>query len=232
MSISAIKPVAQPASLRAHVESMLSMAIISGELAPGTLLTVPTLAIQFDVSATPVREAMLDLEGRGFVEPVRNKGFRVTAVSDEVLRELVEVRQLLEPPAMEELARHFPTNHLSELEDLADQIVFGARTGDLRAYLEADQRFHLALTRMLGNRILVDMVADLRSRTRLVGLSAMLESSRLDESAAEHHELLGYLKTGDSAAARALMHRHIHHAVGWWAGNPEVDADSTAVSAN
>lgn len=223
MAVTAIRPVEQQLSLRARVEQALSAAIISGELAPGELLTVPTLAAQFDVSATPVREAMLDLESRGFVEPVRNKGFRVTTVSPEVLREIVEVRQLLEPPAMEELARRFPADRLPALQALAEQIVDGARSGDLRSYLEADLEFHLTLTRLLGNRLLVDTVADLRSRTRLVGLSDMLESKRLDESAAEHLVLLQHLAAGDAQGARALMHRHIHHTLGWWAGNPEAE---------
>lgn len=222
MSLQMIKPPEQR-SLRAHVEEALSTAIISGELAPGTLLTVPTLAAQFDVSATPVREAMLDLEGRGFVEPVRNKGFRVTEVSDESLRELVEVRQLLEPPAMERLAGAFPVARLPELREVAQQIVAGAATGDLHAYLAADLEFHLELTTMLGNHLLVGIVRDLRSRTRLVGLASMLESDRLGESAAEHLELLDLLAAGDAAGARSLMHRHIHHTLGWWAGNPERD---------
>lgn len=224
MSILAIKPLEQ-VSLRARVEQALSAAIITGELAPGTLLTVPTLAAQFDVSATPVREAMLDLEGRGFVEPVRNKGFRVTEVGDDALRDIVEVRQLLEPPAMGELATRFPKEELPALEALAQQITDGAETGDLRAYLEADLEFHLTLTRMLGNRLLVDLVRDLRSRTRLVGLSSMLATKALGDSAAEHRELLAHLAAGEAEAARALMHRHIHHTLGWWSGRAEGERD-------
>jgi DNA-binding GntR family transcriptional regulator len=224
VSIIAIGPVEQ-VSLRARVEQALSAAIITGELAPGTLLTVPRLAAQFDVSATPVREAMLDLEGRGFVEPVRNKGFRVTEVSDEALRDIVEVRQLLEPPAMAELATRFPKEELPALDALAQQIIDGAETGDLRAYLEADLEFHLALTRMLGNRLLVDLVRDLRSRTRLVGLSSMLETKALGDSAAEHRELLAHLAAGEAEAALALMRRHIHHTLGWWSGRAEGERD-------
>jgi DNA-binding GntR family transcriptional regulator len=209
VSLPAIQRIEPPTSLRAHVEKVLSAAIISGEMAPNTLLTVPTLAVQFNVSATPVREAMLDLEKRGFVEPVRNKGFRVTDVSDDALRQIVEVRQLL------------PSEQFDELSLLANRIVDGARSGDLRAYLEADQDFHLRLTRMLGNSVLVETVADLRSRTRLVGLAAMLESRRLIDSAEEHVALLDLLSAGDGAAARRLMHQHIHHALGWWSGKPE-----------
>jgi DNA-binding GntR family transcriptional regulator len=228
VSLSALRPAPPRASLREHVHQALSAAIVSGELEPGTLITVPTLAVRFDVSATPVREAVLELEKRGFVETVRNKGFRVTAVSDEELGHLVEVRQLLEAPAMERLAGRVPEEALPGLEALADRIVQGARDGDLRAYLEADQEFHLSLTRMLGNPLLTASIADLRSRTRLVGLASMKESSHLDASAAEHHELLRALVRGDGAASHELMVRHIRHATGWWAGHGEDDGEAGA----
>ena len=226
MSLSALRPAPPRASLREHVHQALSAAIVSGELEPGTLITVPTLAVRFDVSATPVREAVLELEKRGFVETVRNKGFRVTAVSDEELGHLVQVRQLLEAPAMERLAGRVPDDALPALEGLADRIERGARDGDLRAYLEADQEFHLSLTRMLGNPVLTDSIADLRSRTRLVGLASMKESRHLDDSAAEHHELLRALVRGDGREAHAVMVRHIRHATGWWAGHGEEDGDA------
>ncbi|WP_335990788.1 GntR family transcriptional regulator [Glycomyces sp. MUSA5-2] len=211
-------------SLRARVERTLSTAIISGELAPGALLTVPRLAEQFAVSATPVREAILDLEKRGFVEPVRNKGFRVTAVSDDLLHDIVEIRLLLEPPAMARLAAAFPTERLAELRTQADEIVAGARSGDLTAYLLADQKFHLELTAILGNPVLVETIAELRARTRLVGLVSLVETSMLDVSAAEHHRLLDHLVAGDADACEELMRQHIGHAVGWWAGKAEEPA--------
>src|SRR5690606_39283957 len=132
-------------SLRARVERTLSPAIISGELAPGTLLTVPTLAERFAVSATPVREAMLDLEKRGFVESVRNKGFRVTAVSDDLLHDIVEIRLLLEPPAMARLAGEFPAHRLGEFHAQADAMGGSARAADAAAYLLAEQALQLEL---------------------------------------------------------------------------------------
>ncbi|GAA2264391.1 GntR family transcriptional regulator [Glycomyces scopariae] len=211
-------------SLRVRVERTLSLAIISGELAPGALLTVPRLAEQFAVSATPVREAILDLEKRGFVEPVRNKGFRVTAVSDDLLHDIVEIRLLLEPPAMARLAEAFPADRLKALRAQADDIVAGARSGDLTAYLLADQRFHLDLTALLGNPVLVETIAELRARTRLVGLVSLVETSMLDVSAAEHHGLLDHLAGGDADAAADLMRQHIRHAIGWWAGKTEESA--------
>jgi DNA-binding GntR family transcriptional regulator len=216
-----LEPVAAALSIRESVERALAALIVSGQLEPGSMVSVPTLAAQFDVSATPVREAMLELERRGFVEAVKNKGFRVTEVSDEELAHLAEVRQLLESPAIEALARRFPHDQLDSLTVLAQQIVDGADRGDLGAYLEADLRFHLALLRLCGNEILVEVVAELRSRTRLSGLRALLESGQLAVSAHEHLELLRLLAEGDSPGARALMTRHIGHVVGVWSGRPE-----------
>jgi DNA-binding GntR family transcriptional regulator len=208
-------------SLRERVRRALVAAIVTGELAPGQLVSVPTLATRFNVSATPVREAILELEKSGFVEAVRNKGFRITAVSDDALRNVASVRLMIEPTCMERLAAAFPSAALPELRAGADRIVEGARTGDLVAYLEADTAFHVRLTAMLGNPIAVDIVSDLRSRARLLGLSAIAGTSRLVESAHEHHELLDLLSSGDGAGARALMERHIGHSLGLWAGHAE-----------
>ncbi|ASO20629.1 DNA-binding GntR family transcriptional regulator [Actinoalloteichus hoggarensis] len=208
-------------SLRAQVEEALSSAIVSGELAPGSLLTVPTLAAQYEMSATPVREAMLDLEKRGFVTPVRNKGFRVTTVSEEVLGQLLDVRQRLEPSAMRDLAASGIPVDMTRFRALADAIVAGATTSDLHAYLQADREFHLALTDLLANPLLTQLIADLRSRTRLVGLVTMLESRQLDQSASEHHLLLDRIEAGDAEGAKALMHQHLSHISGWWAGRSE-----------
>ncbi len=208
-------------SLRGKVEDALAAAIISGEMPPGEIFSAPALAPIFNVSATPVREAMLNLEKRGFVESVRNKGFRITHVSEQDLKDIVKVRQLLEPQSMYELAHNFPENKAPELRLLADDIVAGARASDLKRYLAADHIFHLTLLDLLGNRLLVEVVSDLRSRTRLTGLVQLVKTSTLDRSAAEHHELLDLLQRGDGDGARDLMMRHIGHAVGWWAGRDE-----------
>lgn len=208
-------------SLREQVHRALVAAIVTGELEPGEFVSVPTLATRFDVSATPVREAVLDLERRGFLEAVRNKGFRVTRVSDRTLRHVAAVRLVIEPVWMERLAQSFQLEQLPDLRALADGIVEGARTGDLIGYLQADQTFHLRLTALLDNPVADEIVSDLRDRARLLGLSAMVARGTLVSSAQEHHELLDLLAAGDGPGARALMERHIGHSVGAWAGKPE-----------
>lgn len=76
--------------------------------------------------------------------------------------------------------------------------------------MEADRRFHLGLLALDGNALLVELVADLRSRTQLHGL-APLAGEQLADTAGEHHELLDAVRRGDPPAAAALMRTHIAH---------------------
>lgn len=208
-------------SLREQIERTLSSRIVAGEFAPGTVLTVPTLATEFGVSATPVREAMLNLARRGFLSPIRNRGFRVTEVSEEELRELGEVRVLLEAPPMRVIAGTLSEGVVAELEALADRIVQAGREGRFEDYLEADTAFHLALLEQAGNRHLVQLVRELRQQTRLVGLVNLAESDALVASSLEHAELVRLLVAGDGEAAEELMRRHIGHVAGLWSGRRE-----------
>ncbi len=209
----------------------MASAIITGKLEPGTLVSVPALAVQFGVSATPVREAMLDLQKRGFVESVKNKGFRVTQVSEKDLHEIVQLRCWLEAPAMHLVAQHLNGLALDAYRKMADRIVTSAATGDFEEYLQADSAFHLALLELTGNARLVAHVAELRQQTRLVGLVNLQHKKELRISAQEHHELLDLLGVGRGEDAEKLMVRHIGHVLGWWAGVAEEDyVDQVLVS--
>lgn len=213
--------VAEVVSLREQVERALSSQIVAGEIAPGTVLTVPTLAADFGVSATPVREAMLNLARRGFLSPIRNRGFRVTDVSLEELRQLGEVRALLEAPPMRDIAGRLDEAEEKRLLELADEILVAGHEGRFQDYLETDTQFHLALLELTGNPYLVSLVRELRQQTRLIGLKQLAESGGLDASAREHAELIRLLRTGDGAGAEALMRHHIGHVAGLWSGQVE-----------
>ena len=217
-----IKKVEQGVTLRDRIAQSLAAAINTGELAPGTLVTVPTLAIRFEVSATPVREAMLDLEQRGFVTSVRNKGFRVTRMSDTDLREVIELRQLLEAPTMGALAGTLDADAVTHWRGVADRISEFARQKDLAGFLDADREFHLGLLALHGSERLVDMVGALRAQTRMVSITVMMQSDELWGTAREHHVMLDLIASGDSAALRELTARHLETVAGWSSRHNEV----------
>ncbi|MBE1584861.1 GntR family transcriptional regulator [Nonomuraea angiospora] len=204
-------------SLREQVAHALRAALITGEMRPGVVYSAPVLAAQFGVSATPVREAMLDLAKEGLVEAVRNKGFRVTELSDRDLDELTEIRQLIEVPTVARLAGRAREEEFERLRPVAEEIVSAAERGDLLAYVDADLRFHVELLTLAGNVHLVEVVRDLRNRARLYGLSQLRERDVLADSAREHLTLLDALKSGDRQAVQHLMTEHIGHVRGIWA---------------
>ncbi|NBE94193.1 GntR family transcriptional regulator [Nonomuraea sp. KC401] len=204
-------------SLREQVAHALRAALITGEMRPGVVYSAPVLAAQFGVSATPVREAMLDLAKEGLVEAVRNKGFRVTELSDRDLDELTEIRQLIEVPTVARLADSARAEEFERLRPIAEEIVSASERGDLLAYIDADLRFHVELLALCGNAHLVSVVRDLRTRARLYGLSQLSERGTLSDSAMEHLTLLDALKSGDAAAVRQIMEEHIGHVRGIWA---------------
>ncbi|UXY32820.1 GntR family transcriptional regulator [Streptomyces sp. HUAS TT20] len=208
-------------SYRERVAEALRAALIAGELRPGEVYSAPSLAARFGVSATPVREAMLDLAKEGLVDTVPNKGFRVTAVSDKQLDEYTHIRSLIEIPTVVELARTADRVCLEALRPAAREIVTAALAGDLITYVEADTRFHLGLLALAGNAHLVEVVADLRGRSRLYGLTALVEAGRLLASAEEHLELLDALLDRDERAVREIMTRHLGHVRGLWAARAD-----------
>ncbi|MEO6090574.1 MAG: GntR family transcriptional regulator [Umezawaea sp.] len=209
-------------SVREEVANALRGAIISGEMRPGELYSASGLAERFGISATPVREAMLDLVKQGLVEVVRNRGYKVTVVSEADLDQITQIRQLLEPTASAEAAPHITADELVDLRRLASAIVDAAAGGNLVSYVNADREFHLRLLSAAGNHRLVRIVDELRAQTRLYGLSALVASGRLVDSAQEHVEMCDLIAAGDAKKLKKLMSTHLGHTRREWAGrSPE-----------
>ncbi|MET7747922.1 GntR family transcriptional regulator [Micromonospora sp. NPDC005367] len=211
-------------NLRQEIAHALRGAVITGQLRAGVLYSVPMLTEQFGVSATPVREAMLDLANEELVTIVRNKGFRVKELGDRDLDEITSLRALIEVPTVAEIARAInePTRAaVEELRPLTKEVERLAETGDLIGYVEVDRRFHLSLLALAGNRHLIDVVGNLRARSRLYGLHDLAERGELGRSAAEHEQIVDLVVAGDAPGAAALMRRHIGHVRGSWAGHHE-----------
>lgn len=208
-------------SLREQVSRALEAALVAGELRPGVIYSAPRLAEEYGVSATPVREAMLDLVREGFVEVVRNKGFRVLEVSEADLDQICQIRLLLEVPTTARVGAALSAVDFQRLGRVAAEITAAASRGDVIGYLDADRRFHGQLIAAAGNPRLTELVDRLRRQTRLSGLADLARGGQLVASAEEHLELLGTLEAGDTEATTRLMVAHIGHTRGLWAGKPE-----------
>ena len=219
-SVSSLPSFRERPNLREELTVTLRGAVISGELVPGQIYSAPALAKQFGVSATPVREAMLDLVREGLVDTMRNKGFRVTDLSDADLDNINDLRALIEVPTVRRITEGgVDPATIEKLRMLAAGIEDAAKRRDLIAHVTIDTDFHLTLLATTGNDPLVDTVRSLRSKSRIYGLRLLAERDELIPSSREHMELVDLIEAGDADGAEDLMRRHIGHVRGIWAAS-------------
>lgn len=212
-------PVQRQASLRMQVTDALRRALIAGDLKPGHTYSAPDLASPLGVSPTPVREAMQELAKEGLVEPIRNRGFLVTDLSEEDYAALTELRLLIEVPMTGKVAREAPIDDIERLRPDCQTILKVAKRNDLVEYVNLDRAFHLALLALGGNPFVVESVGQLRNRSRLALLQSRHASRGVLQKAAEEHlELLDLLASRDADGAEQLMCDHIQ-GIGWSSGD-------------
>lgn len=184
-------------------------AILAQKLAPGERLGEQALADLFGVSRTMVREALMQLQARGFVEVQSKRGWYVLQPSLEQAQDAFAARRIVEAGIIEAEGRPLAAaiRHLRSHIEEEQRAIDGADAAT-RAFLLAD--FHVCLAQQLGHRLLSDVLRDLTARTTL---AATLYQSRHDarQSCAEHEAIVAALEAGDTRHARTLMMEHIGH---------------------
>lgn len=181
--------------------------ILAQKLAPGERLGEQELAELFGVSRTLVREALMQLQARGFVEVRTRKGWYVVEPSVEEARDAFSARRIIETGIIREAGRPLQSvvrklrQHIAQEE----QAIEGADAAT-RAFLLAD--FHVCLAECLGQGLLCDVLRDLTARTTL---AASLYQSKHDagQSCAEHAGIVAALEEGQLELARQRMLEHI-----------------------
>ena len=183
-------------------------AILGQRLKPGERLGEQALADLFGVSRTLVREALMQLQARGFVEVRTRKGWYVVEPSIDEARDAFAARRAVEGGMLRQTEGRPLQSVFRKLRqhiDDEERALDGADAAT-RAFLLAD--FHVCLAECLGHRVLADMLRDLTARTTIV---ATLYQSSHDAraSCADHARIVGMLEAGDMASAERLMLEHI-----------------------
>jgi DNA-binding GntR family transcriptional regulator len=195
-------------SLRDRVLEQVRSEIVTGRSAPGTMYSVPSLASELGVSTTPVREALLELANHGMIVPMRNRGFKVQAVSLEELENLFELRELLERFAVVNVAKG-RLKDPEELRKLADAVAAAAKARDVGDYFKTDRAFHEALVSRVGNPRLTKTIMDLRDDMRLYGIDSAEGEERQRASVKEHYERINLAVKSETKAIGSLITNHI-----------------------
>jgi DNA-binding GntR family transcriptional regulator len=201
--------------------------VLSGEIATGTRLRQETLAAEFGVSRTPVREALRKLQAGGLVEVQPRRGALVRRPSARDVREAYEVRAELEGLAAGLAASRIRDGELQRLREAQELFrhsidsVLAWRQGRIAQepptagphgeWMAANDAFHLAIQEAAGNRRLRATLVDLhKSFPRDLTWIVLSENARLlQENVAQHEAILAAIERSDAAESRRLMAEHV-----------------------
>jgi len=202
-----------PRALYEDVAESLRQRIFSRELAPGSWIDELKIAQAYGISRTPLREALKVLATEGLVTMKVRRGAYVTEVSDQDLAEVYHLLSLLESDAASVVAARASDAQLAELQALHQELEAAALPGqqDREQFFRINERFHMRVLEMADNRWSRQMVADLRKVMKLNRHNSLLKAGRIDESLAEHRQVMAALARRDAAAAMASMQAHFRN---------------------
>jgi len=182
--------------------------VLSFELYPGSRVTETELADMFQVSRTPVREALLRLENEGYLTIRPKQGCFIKQIDIDELTEYYKVRTALEKASIEDACNHMPREEVERLLKLWDP---SKRPKKLSAsgMEEKDESFHIALALGGGNSALVRYLQDVNDHIRIIRRVDFQDPERIQRTYQEHYEILQAILDREMVKARALMSQHI-----------------------
>jgi DNA-binding GntR family transcriptional regulator len=190
---------------------LLKRAILVCELAPGQELRELGLVETTGLSRGAVRGALGRLVTDGLVDLRPRKGYRVTSLDLADVREVFEMRRLLEPYAVELAAQRAPREAVEALHDLAHATYDPADRSSYEQYVVDNREFHVRIAEAAGNRRLAQALRTLlEDMQRLFFLSAGARGGVGERH--EHHDLYDAILIGDAGRARALCEAQIEQA--------------------
>jgi len=196
-------------SLKDRAYSAIKDAILSLRLEPGAPIVETNLAEQLGISKTPVRDALQELEREGFVTRVFFKGTYVTDVTMKDVREVFELRAVLEGLAARIAAPLFEDDDLRAIARHLEQARLALEAGDLVLCSKHGQQIHHAIRQRIDNQRLAVIIGNLDDHLRRFrGISDQI-SGRLEKSLAEHERVLAALELRDPEAAEQAMRDHL-----------------------
>jgi DNA-binding GntR family transcriptional regulator len=198
-----------PAQLEGRVYERLRDAIAGGTLRPGEQLVEARIAEDLGVSKTPVREALIRLQRDGLVKIEPYRGARVLEPSENDIREVLELRSLLECHIARDLATRQPEEVLDALEACVAESKAALGAGDGLALFDSLTEFSDLMADARGNERMAKLLGDLRSVLLLIGTTSMRAPGREARSIAEHEAILAAIRRGDPDAAAEATVAHI-----------------------
>lgn len=182
--------------------------VLDNALPAGAQLLEQEAAVRLGMSRTPVREAMQRLARDGMVEIRPRHGMRVLPISPDDMAEIYDLLYGLESTAAEIVAEQGDSAGLAALDEAVDAMDEALVRDDLVAWAHADERFHLALVELTGNRRLIEAVATYWDQAHRVRVATLGLRPRPTRSNDDHRALVAAIRARDARRAREIHAEH------------------------
>ncbi|MER5884220.1 GntR family transcriptional regulator [Streptomyces sp. NPDC001941] len=209
-------------TLRQQIADALRDEVLAGRLQPGQEFTVKQIADQYGVSATPVREALVDLSAQGLLDSDQHKGFKVHQFSVDDYRGMVEARALVVDGVFRRVSErasvlygaHGPA--LVSVRRRGEEAARAARAGDLDILIGYDLRFWRELSALVANAYIADFLHKLRVQAWVFAVPHLRADRQLrDWLWGGHEELVDAVTLGEPDGVRAVIRAYNEHALKW-----------------
>lgn len=195
-------------TLGQRIYESLRLAIIRGDLEPGSRVTEREIAAQMHVSTTPVREAFRRLSAEGLITIVPWSGAVIEGVSEKDIIEVYQCREVLEGLACGLAAQNIDEEGLARLEALIEQAEFQS---DAKQISKLNSEIHEIIFEYSGNTRLVSMINSLHDIVLIHRELTAVDAPRAASIHREHLDILAALRNHDQTSAELAMRRHVRN---------------------
>jgi DNA-binding GntR family transcriptional regulator len=199
-----------PLQVKDLVYERLREALIDLTFAPGEPLREAALVERFGVSKTPIREALVRLERDGLVEVAPYRGARARTYSPDDLRQLYEVREILQTESVRRAAESLDGELGDALTRNVESSAAALKRGDEKAVSEQLDEFDELLLGQLRNGMIADLLDRLQAHLKRIGAVGS-EPDRFRASVEAHRAILTAVTAHDAASAQQLLRAHLQH---------------------
>jgi DNA-binding GntR family transcriptional regulator len=196
-------------NLTEQVYKKLRKAILNGELAPGTRLTEIQLAETYQISRTPIREALARLKNESLVYLAPGSGLVVSDTSIRDMEELMGIRRVLEEYALDQAFDHLTEVDLLQLELFVNQAKCLLKENDVKAIFEVNTKFHNYILEKSMNRRLQTILRNLMDTILRYRIATLHYPGNSQRAVERHEQLVAALKRRDKELALRLLREDV-----------------------
>ena len=195
--------------LRDIIFEKLQKAIFCGKFKSGEKITEKEIAKELKVSRTPVREALYRLASTGLIKIIPHRGFIISRWSSKEIKDVIELRIVLEVFAVKLAIKRILPNEINELKTLIAKMGKAAKKEDMLKASHLNSLFHDKIILASKNKELFEVMKPIKNKIHHFRIISIFTPSRLKGSLKEHKEILNALINKDDELAQKLMAKHI-----------------------